>query len=144
LKQRTIKQAVSLSGIGIHSGQGTQIKLSPAPANTGIVFIKNDQRIPALVNQVVATKRSTRLKGLAVTEHLLAAAFGLGIDNLEIEVQGEELPIMDGSALPYAQALQQAGIIEQQAKKTPWSLINLSRLIPCKPCPTMDLRSILW
>ncbi len=117
MKQRTIKQVLTLSGVGIHSGQNTQIKISPAPANSGIVFIKKGRRIPALVDQVVETKRSTRLNGLAVTEHLLAALLGLGIDNLEVETEGEELPILDGSSLPFAQALETAGIVEQNKLK---------------------------
>lgn len=119
MKQKTISKPFSLSGVGIHSGQETTITLSPAAINSGISFLKVGKKIPALVNEVKNTKRGTTLQDIAVTEHLLAAAFGLGIDNLQIEVQGDEIPIMDGSALPFVEAFKQAGIVEQaEAKNT--------------------------
>jgi UDP-3-O-acyl N-acetylglucosamine deacetylase len=93
------------------------LAFSPAPAKSGVVFIKEGAAVPALLENVKDTRRGTSLHGIAVTEHLLAALFALGIDNICVEVRGEELPALDGSALPYVEALAQAGITEQAAEK---------------------------
>jgi UDP-3-O-[3-hydroxymyristoyl] N-acetylglucosamine deacetylase len=119
MRQKTISRSLQFSGLGLHSGKEVALKLSPAPANTGIYFLKEKSKIPATVDQVKDTKRGTTLGEIAVTEHLLAAAYGLGIDNLQIEITGDELPVLDGSALPYVEALEQAGIIEQKEAKNP-------------------------
>ncbi|MBU0672486.1 MAG: UDP-3-O-acyl-N-acetylglucosamine deacetylase [Candidatus Margulisbacteria bacterium] len=117
MKQKTIKSPFKLAGIGLHTGEQTSLQVSPAAPNSGIIFIKAGRKIPAKVNQVKETKRGTSLDGIAVTEHLLAAIFALGIDNLEIEIKGGELPAMDGSALPFVEALEKAGIAEQTLNK---------------------------
>jgi UDP-3-O-acyl N-acetylglucosamine deacetylase len=117
LKQKTIKKTFSLSGIGIHSGKETSISISPAIENRGILFIKEGKQIKALENNVEETNRGTTLAGIAVVEHLLSAIYGLGIDNLEISVEGDEIPVLDGSALPFALALIGADIIEQREEK---------------------------
>ncbi len=119
MKQKTISNPFRLSGSGLHSGQESLLFFSPAPANSGIYFIKEGRKIPALVEQVRETRRGTSLDGIAVTEHLLSAIFGIGIDNLQIEIKGDELPAMDGSALPYVEALLHAGITEQKELKNP-------------------------
>ena len=134
MNQTTVRKSIKLSGIGLHTGGAVQITISPAPGNSGIVLIKNGQTIPATVDQVKETIRGTTLKGVTVTEHLLAAAAGLGLDNLKIEVSGDELPALDGSALPYVEALEQAGIVEQAEPKNffvldqPIKLSNLEAL----------------
>ncbi|MFH1826449.1 MAG: UDP-3-O-acyl-N-acetylglucosamine deacetylase [bacterium] len=117
MRQATIKKGCSLSGYGIHSGEKSLIKISPTPINSGIVFLRNGLNIPALVQHVSATTRGTTLGEIAVVEHLLAAISGLGIDNLLIEVDGLEIPSLDGSALPFVEALSQSGIVEQDAEK---------------------------
>lgn len=117
MRQKTISNPFELSGPGLHSGKPSVLNFSPAPANTGICFVKDGQEIPAVLGQVKETKRGTSLNGIAVTEHLLSALYGLGIDNLKIEINGDELPALDGSALPYVEALEKAGIIEQAAEK---------------------------
>ncbi len=117
MKQKTIRRPLTLSGPTLHSGAETVIVVAPAPENNGICFFKGDKRITALVANVTETRRGTSLDGIAVTEHFLAAAYALGIDNLQIEIKGDELPALDGSALPYVEALEQAGIIEQAAEK---------------------------
>ncbi|MFA6548726.1 MAG: UDP-3-O-acyl-N-acetylglucosamine deacetylase [Candidatus Margulisiibacteriota bacterium] len=117
MKQKTIARSFSLSGIGLHSGKPTSIKVNTAPENHGIVFIQEGKKVPARIESVRETRRGTFLEGIAVTEHFLAAASGLGIDNLMVEVKGEELPALDGSALPYVEALAQAGRLEQNAEK---------------------------
>lgn len=117
MNQKTIEKAFVISGIGMHSGKNSQIKVSPAPEDCGIVFIKNGKEIKAAPENATDTKLSTTLGGIKVVEHLLAAVAGLGLDNLRIEVSGEEIPILDGSALPYAKAFQEAGIVGQKAQK---------------------------
>lgn len=117
MKQLTIKESFELKGIGMHSGECSRIRVNPAPEDCGIVFIKNGERIKASVENVVGTKLGTSLRGIGVVEHFLAATAGLGIDNLEVEVEGNELPILDGSALPFAQKFIEAGFVEQKAEK---------------------------
>ncbi|MDD5383037.1 MAG: UDP-3-O-acyl-N-acetylglucosamine deacetylase [Candidatus Margulisbacteria bacterium] len=129
MKQKTISQPFSLSGIGIHSGEESIITLSPALPGSGITFFKDGRKIPALVDQVKETRRGTSLDGIAVTEHLLSATYGLGIDNLEIKVIGGEIPIMDGSALPFVTALEKAGIVEQEADKNALVIDHPVRII---------------
>lgn len=115
--QQTIKRTTILAGIGMHSGKPAQVRVIPAPENFGIFFIKEDEEIKASPENVVDTKLGTSLRGIKVVEHFLAAAAGLGIDNLKVEVEGEELPFLDGSALPFVEALQNAGVVEQKAEK---------------------------
>jgi UDP-3-O-[3-hydroxymyristoyl] N-acetylglucosamine deacetylase len=122
LLQRTIAEKVSCTGVGLHSGSATQLTLHPARANTGIVFVRSDfgepVEIPARSSEVVSTALATTLgRGNATVgtvEHLLAALFGLGIDNIRIEVDGPELPVMDGSAAPFVYLIRSAGIFEQR------------------------------
>ena len=115
--QRTIEKPVNLSGIGIHSGLPSSITLKPAPEDHGIIFITNGARIAATADEVIDTSRGTSLREISVVEHLLSAIYGLGITNLSIEVSGSEIPIMDGSALPFVRALSGAGIAVQTALK---------------------------
>jgi UDP-3-O-[3-hydroxymyristoyl] N-acetylglucosamine deacetylase len=117
LRQRTIGRSFTLSGIGIHSGTPTEIFVSPAIENSGIVFLCSGHKFPALAGQVKETRRGTTVGEIAITEHFLAAASALGIDNLQVEVRGNELPILDGSALPFVEALENVTIVEQSAEK---------------------------
>src|SRR5262249_45929974 len=115
-RQRTLKQRASLSGIGLHSGARVRATLAPAPADTGLVFVRDGKEIPALADFVVDTTMNTSLgrDGLRVgtVEHLLAALAGCGIDNAFLEVEGPEIPIMDGSADPFVALIREAGIHE--------------------------------
>lgn len=116
--QTTIAQEISLEGVGLHTGCKTQLTFRPAPANTGIRFFRTDlpgtPMIPARLAFVVATVRGTNIglheAKVHTVEHVLSAATGLGIDNLDILVTANEPPAMDGSALPFFKALLQAGI----------------------------------
>ena len=120
MKQKTVKSDVTLSGIGLHTGQENQVTIRPSEVNTGITFKRMDLEkqptIKATAEYVFETTRSTSLKrGEAVVrtiEHALAALSGLQIDNAIIEVTGEELPILDGSALPYMEAIKAVGVEE--------------------------------
>ncbi|MBI2608239.1 MAG: UDP-3-O-[3-hydroxymyristoyl] N-acetylglucosamine deacetylase [Deltaproteobacteria bacterium] len=125
LTQRTIQKSISLSGKGLHSGKVVKVYLHPAHTDSGIVFkrtdIKNAPLIPARSEYVVDTTMATTLgkKGISIAtvEHLLSAIAGLQIDNIRIEVEGPEIPIMDGSAHPFFEALHNAGLKEQKELK---------------------------
>jgi UDP-3-O-acyl N-acetylglucosamine deacetylase len=122
IPQRTIRQPAALAGIGIHSGRPAMTLCRPAPTRSGIVFVRADvpgsPEIRASVEEVSDTRRGTTLgkdHPIRTVEHLLAAAAVLGISNLRVEVQGEEMPILDGSVGPYLEALGAAGVVEQDA-----------------------------
>ncbi|HEY4191100.1 MAG TPA: UDP-3-O-acyl-N-acetylglucosamine deacetylase [Mesorhizobium sp.] len=118
--QTTIKSRVTLTGIGVHSGREVSAHFSPADADTGIVFHATDEsgagrEFHALVSEVGATDLCTMLgdpsgQHIATVEHLMACLFGLGIDNLAIEIEGGEVPILDGSSIMFVEAFDQAGI----------------------------------
>lgn len=119
--QRTISRPVGISGVGIHSGTEVRLELQPAPAGTGIRFRRVDCgiEIPALTSQVSSLELATTLgrDGVRVStvEHLMAAVLMCGVDNLVIDLDGPEVPILDGSALPYCRLLAAAGFRKQDA-----------------------------
>lgn len=123
--QRTLKNTIRATGVGLHSGQKVYLTLKPAPADTGIVFCRTDLspavEIPARAEYVGETTLSTTLikDGARVdtVEHLLSAMAGLGIDNAYVELSAPEVPIMDGSAGPFVFLIQSAGIQEQPVAK---------------------------
>ena len=125
LKQRTLKTIVSATGVGLHSGAKVRLVLRPAPPNTGIIFSRVDLdpvvELKADAYAVGDTRMASCLEKdgakLSTVEHLMSALAGLGIDNLYVDVDAAELPIMDGSAAPFAFLLQSAGIEEQAAAK---------------------------
>lgn len=120
-RQRTFKQRASLNGVGLHSGANVRLTLAPAPADSGIVFVRAGKEIPALAEFVVDTTMNTSVgrDGLRIgtVEHLLAALAGCGIDNARLEVEGPEIPIMDGSAEPFVSLVREAGIHEQRQSR---------------------------
>ena len=124
-KQRTIKQAVSISGVGLHTGEKVTLTFNPAPENHWYKFqrvdLDNKPTIDADADLVVDTSRGTTLEqnGARVhtTEHVLAALVGLKIDNCLIQVTGPEMPIMDGSSIKFMELLEQAGIVDQTAER---------------------------
>ena len=125
MKQQTIGKAVSLQGIGLHSGKITTITLSPAPENHGVKFKRVDTEksatIPADPNKVASSNRSTCLKvgdtEIYTVEHLLSALSASAIDNVLVEVDGAEIPILDGSAKEWLKLLKKAGKEEQEQKR---------------------------
>lgn len=125
LKQRTIKQVVRTTGVGVHSGTKVELTLRPAPPGAGITFRRVDfdpiVSIPSAADVVGETRMATVLikdrARVSTVEHLLSACAGLGIDNLTVDVTAEEIPIMDGSAASFVFLLQQAGLEEQDAPK---------------------------
>jgi UDP-3-O-[3-hydroxymyristoyl] N-acetylglucosamine deacetylase len=116
--QRTVNEMVSCVGVGLHSGTSVKLTLRPAPAGHGIVFVRTDLspavHIPARSQYVVDTSLATSLGidgvRIGTVEHLLAALAGMGIDNARVEVDSSEIPIMDGSAAPFAEMIHKAGI----------------------------------
>jgi UDP-3-O-[3-hydroxymyristoyl] N-acetylglucosamine deacetylase/3-hydroxyacyl-[acyl-carrier-protein] dehydratase len=124
-KQKTIAKPVSLSGVGLHTGLNVEITFKPAPENHGYVFqrvdLENKPRIRAMVENVVDTSRSTVIAEngarVGTIEHVLSAAYGMEVDNLLIEINAPETPILEGSARPYVNAILEAGIVEQEANK---------------------------
>ena len=125
LRQRTLKNAIRATGVGLHSGRKVYMTLRPAAENTGIVFRRLDLDPPVGVvadaDSVGDTMLGTTLvQGdvtIATVEHLLAALAGLGVDNAYVDLSAPEVPIMDGSAAPFVFLLQSAGIAEQNAPK---------------------------
>ena len=121
--QRTIAVPVTLRGTGLHSGRSVEMTLRPAPEGTGIVFRRVDLRggaIPAGLEMVTGAAHRVILggaDGVQTVEHLLSAAWALGVDNMDVDVDGGELPGMDGSALPLARAIRGAGLRRQGAPK---------------------------
>ncbi|MDP4988810.1 MAG: UDP-3-O-acyl-N-acetylglucosamine deacetylase, partial [Polaribacter sp.] len=123
-KQKTILSEISLSGVGLHTGNNVTMTLKPAPINHGFAFVRIDLEgkpvIEAKAEYVVNTQRGTNLEKNGVqiqtSEHVLAAAVGLDIDNLIIEINASEPPIMDGSSKYFIEALEKAGIQEQNAQ----------------------------
>ena len=125
LKQRTLRNAINATGIGLHTGIKVHMDLLPAEVNSGIRFIRTDidpfREIPALAENVGETSMSTTLVKddikVHTIEHLLSAIAGLGIDNCIIKLDGPEGPIMDGSAAPFVFLLQAAGLQDQDGMK---------------------------
>lgn len=125
IKQKTLRKVIQATGVGLHSGQKVLLTLRPAPINTGIVFRRVDLspvvEIPASYQYVSDTTLCTSLQyqgvKVATVEHLLSAFAGLGIDNVYVDVNAPELPIVDGSAAPFVVLMQSAGIREQSAPK---------------------------
>src|SRR5688572_26634923 len=124
--QTTLKSRVSLSGVGVHGGRPVSVHFIPADPDTGIVFSRTDERgdsveLRALVAEIGATDLCTVLGDpadvhVATVEHLLAALSSLGIDNVLIEIDGNEVPILDGSAATFVEAFDQVGIRTQAVK----------------------------
>jgi UDP-3-O-[3-hydroxymyristoyl] N-acetylglucosamine deacetylase len=125
LKQRTIKEMVRTTGVGLHSGTKVVLTLRPAAPDTGIVFSRVDLQPPVVFPASAMAVGDTRMASVLIkdnarvstVEHLMSACAGLGIDNLFIDVTAEEIPIMDGSASSFVYLLQQAGVEEQNAPK---------------------------
>jgi len=126
IRQKTIRRPVHAIGIGVHSGNKVRMTLRPAGENTGIVFARTDgaarcAAVRADAGKVADTTLSTTLADggvqVATVEHLMSALWGLGIDNLVVELSSEEVPIMDGSAAPFIYLIRSVGVVEQEAAR---------------------------
>lgn len=128
--QHTLKSEISVTGVGIHTGETVEIKLRPAEPNTGIIFKRIDLEgaptVKADVDNVIETTRSTTIEAngakVGTIEHLMAALVGNQVDNVLIEINGAEVPILDGSSEPFIETIQKAGIKKQDAPKIYYTL----------------------
>jgi UDP-3-O-[3-hydroxymyristoyl] N-acetylglucosamine deacetylase len=123
--ERTIRTGVECSGIGLHSGAPVRLRIRPAPPRSGIVFRRVDLDgfdVPAISKNVAKVSYATSLMKqgvlISTTEHLLSAFIGMGVDNAIVELDNLELPILDGSALPYVEMITSAGLRQQRRKRT--------------------------
>ncbi len=135
--QHTLERAVSCCGIGLHSGRPVNLLLKPASEHSGITFRRTDlgkkSLIPARMEQIVDTTLATTLGSssggrVSTTEHLMAALRGAGVDNAEIELDGGEVPIMDGSAAPFVRLLQDGGLKRQRALR---KVLRITKPVSC-------------
>ena len=125
IKQRTLKNMIRATGVGLHTGEKVYLTLRPAAANTGIVFRRTDLAQPVVIKADPFAVGDTRLSScleqsgvrISTVEHLMSALAGLGVDNVFVDLTAPEVPIMDGSAGPFVFLLQSAGIEEQNAPK---------------------------
>lgn len=124
--QCTLAASVACTGVGLHLGQTTQVTILPEAANRGRYFVRTDlgeEVVPAEVSAVTQTRLSTQLGGsdgaqVRTVEHLLAALWAAGVDNARIEIDGPEVPLLDGSALDWSSQIRSAGTVEQAAERT--------------------------
>ncbi|GAC1642471.1 MAG: hypothetical protein NVS4B4_19300 [Bradyrhizobium sp.] len=126
-RQTTLRSQATVTGVGVHSGLPVSLTLGPASVNSGFVFVRSgldgrDREVQATAESVIATEFATVLgdrKGplVSTAEHVLAALRGMGVDNAMIEIDGPEVPIMDGSSAAFVAAIDQAGIISQSAAR---------------------------
>lgn len=125
-RQHTLRSSIGCVGVGLHSGEKVEMKLGPAPTGSGIVFHRTDRdvTIPARHDRIIATRLATELASLedpairvSTVEHLLAALAALGVDNARIEIDGPEVPVLDGSSAPFLFLLDCAGVVAQEAPR---------------------------
>jgi len=149
-KQRTIARPAEVTGFGYWSGKDVRVEFRPAAPSSGIVFVRSDldrpRRIPVAVEYRIEVPRRTALAAdgsqVEMVEHILAALYGLSIDNCEIWVDGPEMPGCDGSAQPFVAALDSAGVVEQPAVRRRLVVTDITRVgdddcwIEARPLPT--------
>src|SRR5882757_7048464 len=126
-RQTTLRAQATVTGVGVHSGLPVNLTLGPAPVDAGFIFVRSglddaDSEVQAIAKSVIATDFATVLGDrhgplVSTAEHVLAALRGMGVDNATIEVDGAEVPIMDGSAAAFVAAIDQAGIVTQSAAR---------------------------
>jgi UDP-3-O-[3-hydroxymyristoyl] N-acetylglucosamine deacetylase len=118
-RQRTLGGKILLGGVGLHTGREGTLRIGPAEPGEGLVFISRGRRLAARAAHVAPSARCTRLAAdgaeVLTPEHLLAALYGMRVDNARLELDGPEIPILDGSALPFCQAIHETGIVTQSA-----------------------------
>lgn len=135
--QHTLARAISIRGVGVHSGAPALLTLLPAPAGVGITFIRSDlsgdNRIPARYDAVSDTRMCTIVANaagasVATVEHVMAALAGCGVDNAELHIDGPEIPVMDGSSAPFVAMIEQAGLLPQEAARRQIRVLREIRL----------------
>jgi len=155
LEQRTIEKEISVTGIGIHSGKKVTLRLLPAPPDSGIIFnrvdLPNEPHIRAYAKNVGATENNTSIGSgvntIYTIEHLLSVLYGLGIDNIVCELDGPEVPIMDGSGASFLFVLQEAGISYQARPKKIMiikekvEIVHGDKYASIEPSPVLEIES---
>ncbi len=126
-RQTTLRSQATVTGVGVHSGLPVSLTLGPAPVDAGFIFVRTgldgcDREVQATSESVISTEFATVLGDrqgplVSTAEHVLAALWGMGVDNATIEIDGPEVPIMDGSAAAFVAAIDQAGIVTQSASR---------------------------
>ena len=126
-RQTTLRSHATVTGVGVHSGLPVSLTIGPAPVDAGFIFVRTgldgrDREVQAIAESVISTEFATVLGDregplVSTAEHVLAALRGMGVDNAMIEVDGPEVPIMDGSAAAFVAAIDQAGILTQSASR---------------------------
>ena len=156
MKQKTIKNPVSFSGVGLHTGKTVHLTIKPAQENEGINFIRTDlaarPTIKVTASSAVMDEKVTRCTAIEsqgvriyTIEHLLAALNGLGIDNVNIEIDAEEIPGLDGSSLEFLKGLEHVGLTEQKADRNifniqePIVISNKTSTIVMVPCNQLNI-----
>jgi UDP-3-O-[3-hydroxymyristoyl] N-acetylglucosamine deacetylase len=152
MSQKTIAQPIEISGVGLHTGFPSRMRLEPAPVDTGIVFRRSDLNsfsIPAIKQFVSKVSYCTSLMKqgvlIATVEHVLSAIHGLGVDNIYVDVSTMEVPIVDGSALPFVELLETAGINTQERPREYIRLLEPIRVetedkwIEAEPCDSLQV-----
>jgi UDP-3-O-[3-hydroxymyristoyl] N-acetylglucosamine deacetylase len=150
--ETTVQRAVEIAGIGLHSGVPVNIRILPAPLSTGIVFVRTDLdrfEIPASWRHVARVSYATSLMRqgvlISTTEHLLSVFYSMGVDNAYIEIDNLEVPILDGSGLPFVELIRQAGIRQYRRKRRylrirrPYSVEDRGKRISILPCDSFRL-----
>lgn len=150
MKQQTVAAPIELRGVGLHTGTDARLRILPAPADAGLTFVVGAVRVPATAEYVVDTSRATVLgrDGVSVstTEHLLSALFALGVDNADLELAGCEVPVLDGSARRFVEAIRAVGLRAQAAERRtiaidrPLALQNGDRVVTFLPAPALRVR----
>ena len=157
IRQKTIKSTISCAGIGLHSGVNVNMALRPAPVGTGIMFTRIDQGnavLPAAYDLVAETRLGTTLRNsdgveLGTVEHLMAALWGCEIDNLFVDIEGPEVPAMDGSAAPFVFLIESSGVAEQDAPRQsirvcqPVEVVDGDRRISLAPANDFSVKQLI-
>lgn len=149
--QATLREAIAFSGFGLHTGAAVNVRIRPAAVDAGLRFRLDDAvEFPATADYIVDTQRATVLgsggKRVSTVEHLLSALNGMGISNATIAVDGPEIPVLDGSAQPFAEAIAEAGIVAQNAPRrtfapaAPQIFRDGDRLLALVPAPAFRVR----
>ncbi len=155
--QHTLKREVSAAGVGLHTGELVRLRLRPAEPNQGVVFVRVDvdppRVIPARVDYVVHTELSTVIgvgeATVATIEHLMAALAGMGVDNVIVEIDGPEVPAMDGSAKAFVHLIRQAGLRRQRFRRRfikvsrPFSLEEDGKKVAFLPASDLELEVLI-
>src|SRR5947209_8999241 len=126
-RQTTLRSQATVTGVGVHSGLPVSLTLGPAPVDAGFIFVRTgldgqDREVQAIAESVISTEFATVLGDkqgplVSTAEHVLAALRGMGVDNAIVEIDGPEVPIMDGSAAAFVAAIEQAGVVNQPAQR---------------------------